>query len=134
MKYLLDTNAWIEVINDPAGIVASRMSTKHVLEIAYNSISNGELFTGAFKSPHSALEILAIEQVVKQFQSFAFDDPCAEEYAEIRSHLEKIGQRIGPHDMQIAGIARHHNLIVVTHNTREFSRVPGLAIEDWQVP
>jgi tRNA(fMet)-specific endonuclease VapC len=134
MKYLPDTNAWIEAINNPAGIVATRSATHSASEIAFNSISHGELLTGAFKSPSSALEILVIDQVVRQFLSLGFDNPAAEDYAKVRSHLERIGQRIGAYDMQIAGIALQHNLTVVTHNVREFSRVPGLVIEDWQVP
>jgi tRNA(fMet)-specific endonuclease VapC len=53
---------------------------------------------------------------------------------QIRHDLGQKGLLIGPHDLLIAAIALANNLIVVTHNTSEFSRVPGLTIEDWQTP
>lgn len=53
-------------------------------------------------------------------------------YREIRAHLAAQGTPIGPNDLMIASIARLHNLTLVTHNTNEFSRVPGLKLEDWR--
>jgi tRNA(fMet)-specific endonuclease VapC len=63
-----------------------------------------------------------------------FDRPAAEEYGKLREHLSARGLLIGPNDLLIAAIALANNLILVTHNTTEFSRVPGLKLEDWQVP
>ena len=68
-----------------------------------------------------------------QFVSLPFDDDAAEVYAIIRARLEAQGTPIGPYDLQIAAIALANNLILVTHNTREFSRVPGLLLEDWEL-
>ncbi len=65
-------------------------------------------------------------------RSLAFDDECAERYAEIRVRLEKAGTLIGPNDLLIAAIARVHGATLVTHNVREFSRVEGLRLEDWE--
>lgn len=59
-------------------------------------------------------------------------DQCARRCAEIRGQLERSGRVIGPHDLQIAAIAFQHGLTLVTHNTREFSRIPGLKLEDWE--
>jgi tRNA(fMet)-specific endonuclease VapC len=53
-------------------------------------------------------------------------------FGEIRAYLARLGKPIGPYDMQIAAIALAHNVILVTHNTREFSRIPDLQIEDWE--
>lgn len=66
-------------------------------------------------------------------QHSPFDDAAAQAYGQLRVYLERAGTLIGPYDMQIAAIALVHGLIVVTHNTREFGRVPGLNIEDWEV-
>jgi tRNA(fMet)-specific endonuclease VapC len=63
-----------------------------------------------------------------------FDEASADIQAEIRHHLESLGTPIGPYDQQIAAIALANGCTLVTHNTREFSRVPGLVIEDWEVP
>jgi tRNA(fMet)-specific endonuclease VapC len=84
---------------------------------------------------HAASANLAlIQQLMFQFQCLTFDHADADQYARIRTHLESIGLPIGPHDMQIAAIAKRHNLKVITHNTAEFTRVPGLTVEDWSVP
>jgi len=61
-----------------------------------------------------------------------FEDAAAEKYAKARAHLAALGTPIGPNDLLIATIALAHGLIVVTHNTAEFGRVPGLSIEDWE--
>jgi len=61
-----------------------------------------------------------------------YDDLAAIEYAIVRGHLASIGQPIGANDLMIASIAKSRQMILVTHNISEFSRVPGLTIEDWQ--
>lgn len=69
---------------------------------------------------------------VEQFVSLPFDDHCAEIYGNIRADLAKVGTPISSNDIQIASIALVNKLILVTHNVREFSRVKGLQIEDWE--
>jgi tRNA(fMet)-specific endonuclease VapC len=64
--------------------------------------------------------------------SLPFDDAAADQYARIRHALEQAGQRIGAHDLEIASIALAHDLTVVSHNVRVFSRVPDLRLEDWE--
>jgi len=66
------------------------------------------------------------------FASLPFDDAAAVIYGRIRAQLATAGALIGPYDLQIAAIALANNLTVVTRNTQEFSRVPGLVIEDWE--
>ena len=65
------------------------------------------------------------------FLPLPFDDAAAEEYAKIRIYLERRGRIIGHNDLMIAAAARSRDLTLVTHNVREFTRVPGLRIEDW---
>ena len=66
--------------------------------------------------------------------SLPFDDSAAEEYGRIRAHLANLGTPIGPNDLLIAAIALANKITLVSHNTAEFSRVPGLILEDWQIP
>ena len=96
----------------------------------------GELFYGAFHSgpAHEAKNLALIVSLRRQFMSLFFDDLAAEEYGKTRAHLARIGMPIGPNDMIIAATALAHRCTLVTHNTREFSRVPGLVLEDWLVP
>ncbi len=64
--------------------------------------------------------------------SVPFDDLCADHYGLIRADLERMGTPVGPNDLLIAATARANDLVLVTHNTDEFSRVVGLQIEDWE--
>jgi tRNA(fMet)-specific endonuclease VapC len=134
MKYLLDTNAWIEVLNNPKGPVALRLAGQAPRDIALCSVVLGELAVGAYKSSQPAANLALIHQLTRQFACLPFDEASSDPYAQTRCHLEKIGQPIGPYDLQIAAIALQHGLTMVTHNLAEFSRIPGLAVEDWQVP
>jgi tRNA(fMet)-specific endonuclease VapC len=68
-----------------------------------------------------------------QFISLPFDDSAAMFFGQIRSQLESMGTPIGSYDLQIAAIALAHNLVLITHNTREFSRVDNLQLEDWEI-
>jgi tRNA(fMet)-specific endonuclease VapC len=69
-----------------------------------------------------------------KYLSLPFDDAAAEEYGKVRSHLASLGTLIGPNDLMIAAIALVHGLTVVTDNTSEFQRVPGLNLENWRIP
>ncbi|MBX9679382.1 MAG: type II toxin-antitoxin system VapC family toxin [Gemmataceae bacterium] len=86
------------------------------------------------RSIHRANHALRVEQIRKQFASLPFDDAAAEIYGAIRADLTGRGMLIGGNDMMIAAIALAKSCTLVPHNTAEFSRVAGLAIEDWQLP
>jgi len=92
-----------------------------------------ELSYGVEKSSRRAHGFAQLVQLFQDFQSLPFDDAAAQEYAVIRADLERKGTPIGPNDLIIAAITRANDLTLITHNTREFSRVPGLKIEDWEV-
>jgi tRNA(fMet)-specific endonuclease VapC len=72
--------------------------------------------------------------ILSPYRSLPFDSVCVRHYARIRHLLESSGQTIGGHDLMIAAIALTHGLILVTHNTSEFSRVSDLKVEDWILP
>ena len=91
-----------------------------------------ELWFGACKSQRVAENQARLREMASELTSLPFDDRAAEHFGEIRSFLNQSGRPIGPYDMQIAAIARSAGLCVVTRNVSEFSRVPGLSIENWQ--
>ncbi len=95
------------------------------------SVVQAELLLGAAKSNNPDTNRFFVEQFLLPFDILPFDSRCAREYASIRSYLEKEGKKIGPNDLMIASIARVHNAVLVTHNMREFKRVPGIELEDW---
>lgn len=74
---------------------------------------------------------LLVERFLAPFACVSFDSRCSVEYARIRTHLELGGQKIGPNDLMIAATALANGATLVTMNTREFKRVPGLTLECW---
>ena len=136
MKFLLDTNAWIGHLRHTSPMVTHRLSQYLSSDIVLCSVVLGELLFGVGRSgaAHRAGNLALVVGLRQQYVSLPFDDLAAEEYGRIRAHLAALGTPIGPNDLMIAAIALANSLILVTHNTAEFRRVPGLTIEDWQTP
>jgi len=132
MIYLLDTNACIRYLNGRSPKVRNRLQSLRPDDVALCSVVKAELFAGAAKSVDPAKTLARLSTFMAPFVSLPFDDPAAEVYGSVRAQLEAAGTPIGPHDLQIAAIALVNTLILVTHNTREFGRVVGLQIEDWE--
>ncbi|MBU1660826.1 MAG: type II toxin-antitoxin system VapC family toxin [Chloroflexi bacterium] len=133
MKYLLDTNVCIKFMNGRSEKLHQRILSTHPQEIVLCSVVKAELFYGARKSQNQAKTLAKQQQFVNRFVSLPFDDKAADTYSIIRAGLEKRGTPIGPNDLLIAAIAVAHNVILVTHNTREFGRVTGLKLDDWEI-
>jgi len=132
MRYLLDTNTWIDYLKRPGSLVESRLRRTLADDVAVCSVVWAELLHGARKYEKREDRVARIERTLAPFRSLPFDDAAARRYAEIRDSLETRGEVIGPNDLLIAAIALTHGLIVVTNN-REFKRVAGLTSEDWTV-
>lgn len=132
MTYLLDTNACIRLLNARSAPLAEKLKAIGPEDIRLCSIVLAELVFGAYKSQKPAQNLALVQRFSSQFQSVPFDENCLEAYGRIRAELERKGAPIGPLDTMIAAIAVAHDLALVTHNTREFSRVHGLTIEDWE--
>ena len=128
MKYLLDTNTCIRYINGRAPKIREKMLTITDHDIVISSITKGEMYAGSAKSQYPQRSRAKQDGFLTRFVSMPFDDDCADEYGRIRAYLEKVGTPIGPYDLQIAAVAITHSLILVTHNTKEFERVPNLTI------
>lgn len=131
MTYVLDTNACVGLMKKKSRRLAERFHQCHVRGIALSSITLAELEYGVCHSMYPAHngELLII--FLAGFRVLAFGAQAAAEYGMIRAHLARQGTPIGAMDMLIAAHARSEGLIVVSNNTREFCRVPGLAVEDW---
>lgn len=130
MPWLPDTNVWIQILKNPGGHVEQRMLAHVPTEIRVCSIVRAELWHGAFKYERRERRLSALQSLMSGFTSLPFDDEAAWHYAEIRHQLELGGNVIGPNDLKIAAICRAQGLVLVTSNTSEFSRVPGLQIEN----
>ena len=129
--YLPDTNAWIAYVNPGALAVKSRFRAHPPTDILFCSVVKAELLYGAYRSSRRADNLRLLALLFQQFESLPFDDAAAEDCGRIRADRAAQGTPIGPNDLMIAAIALANNLILVTHNTREFARVAGLILEDW---
>lgn len=128
MRYLLDTDAAIAIINRRAEAVGW-LRERRPDEVALSSVSKAELYYGARKSERVEHNLLVLARFFEPFESFVFDDRAAEEYGVIRADLERAGTPIGPNDLLIASIARSCDLTLVSLNHREFSRVVRLRLQ-----
>jgi tRNA(fMet)-specific endonuclease VapC len=132
MKYLLDANTCIRLLNAGDEGVTRRYTACQPTDVVLCSVVKAELLYGARRSARVEFNLKRLEYFAAPLQSLPFDDRCAHDYGVIRADLAAQGKPIGANDLMIAAIARAHDLILVTHNTGEFSRVVGLRVEDWE--
>lgn len=133
MIYLLDTNTCIGYINRRNLFLYQRITSLSPEDIGICDIVKLELYYGAYNSYRSAENLENLRNFFGDFVSLPFDGQAAEICGRIRAQLRALGTPIGAYDLQISAIALANNLTLVTHNTREFERVEGLPLEDWEV-
>lgn len=133
MKYLLDTNVCITFLGQRNPVLNKRFSIVPAQDKIVCSIVRAELYYGVYKSQRPQINLLKIDSFLAHLPTLPFDDQTARVYGVLRADLESKGTPIGSNDLQIAAIALANHLTLVTHNTSEFSRVPNLMWEDWEV-
>lgn len=130
-RYLLDTNTISDLIRRPRGPIAAKIASVGEGAIATSIIVAAELRYGAAKKGSRRLTE-HLNTLLAAFEVLAFDAPADVAYGDIRAALQRAGTMIGPNDLLIAAQARALEMVVVTDNEREFARVEGLRIENWQ--
>lgn len=128
--YVLDTNTLIYYFKG-MGQVGDRLREVSPTGIAISTLVLYELQVGIAKSASPERRIAQLNAFIEPVNVLAFDLKAAQSAALIRASLEQQGQPIGPLDTLIAGVALSQSAILVTHNTREFSRIDGLQLADW---
>jgi tRNA(fMet)-specific endonuclease VapC len=132
MRYRLDANTCIAAMrNHP--VVFQHLAGVVSLDCAISAITRYELSVGVEKSIDPVKERAKVDLLVRVFRRLRFGVEAAEHAARVRAYLEDQGTPIGPYDTLLAGHALSRSLIVVTANVKEFSRAPGLNVENWQV-
>ncbi len=129
MRYLLDANAVIALLNDTTSPIARRVRRYAPRDVGVSAVVIHELYYGAFKSQRVEHNLARVDGL--QFPVLEFDHDDARHAGEIRARLASKGAPIGPYDVLIAGQARARGLTLVTDNTAEFTRVQDLKVEDW---
>jgi tRNA(fMet)-specific endonuclease VapC len=130
LKYMLDTNIVIYTIKKRPAKVKT-LFKQNSGQMCISSVTFGELVYGAEKSMQTERNLADVESMAARLELLAFDTLAATHFGQLRAELAKSGKQIGPYDQMIAGHARSLGLILVTNNTKEFKRVPGLRIENW---
>ncbi len=130
LKYMLDTNIVIYTIKNKPSAVKAAFET-HYSQMCISSVTLMELIYGAEKSSRPERNLLDIDGLAARLEVLDYDQTAATHSGQLRAELAKAGTPIGPYDQMIAGHARSRGLILVTNNSREFERVPGLRLENW---
>ena len=99
--------------------------------LAVTAINVAELMHGAHKSQQAARNIAQVDVLLAAMEILPFDEPAARRFGELKADLERAGFPLATADLQIAAIALHHKVPVVSHNQRHFGRIPALDLEDW---
>jgi tRNA(fMet)-specific endonuclease VapC len=132
MSFLLDTNVCSAHMRRPAGLAHFFM--QYTGRIAIPTIVLAELYAGAYCVDDPTRILAAIEDLCTDLRVLEFDESCALQFGKLRGELKRLGTPINAVDLLIAAVALRHDLTLVTHNTRDFERVPGLRLEDWFTP
>lgn len=128
---LFDTNAVISLVARRSDALLRRVEASEPGSLAISSVVAHELYFGAYRSEKVAFNLETLRLLFADLAILDFDREDARVAGEIRAELKRRGTPIGPYDTLIAGQARARNLMLVTNNTGEFSRISGLRIEDW---
>lgn len=128
MKYLLDTNVLVGILNADERLL-TQLSQNNESDFAISSVVLFELYYGAYKSQRTDQNLAKIKLL--PFDILQFNQNDADIAGKIRADLERKGTPIGAYDTLIAGQALARGLTLITHNVREFERVPNLKLADW---
>jgi tRNA(fMet)-specific endonuclease VapC len=131
MKLMLDTDICIYLIKQRPASAIERFAAHPVGDLGLSVITVAELEFGVANSSRPARNREALDAFISPLEIAAFDRPATAAYGRLRAALEKKGQPIGSLDLLIAAHAVSRDVRLVTHNAREFGKVPGLTIEDW---
>ena len=129
--FFLDTDICIYLLTGRVPEVERRLRQIAINEIGTTTITAAELRFGALKSARPRKNMERVESFLYPLALAAFDDRAAIHFARIKAMLSQSGQLIGPMDLLIAAISTANRAILVTDNIREFSRVPGLQVDNW---
>jgi tRNA(fMet)-specific endonuclease VapC len=131
MTFALDSNTIIFALRQTGSRAETEVRARKRSELVVPSMVRAELLHGALRSSQPARELSKVEGFLRFIKVIDFDRAAARHYAEIKRHLESIGQLIGPNDLVIAATVRAHGSTLVTNNANEFNRVPELLTVDW---
>lgn len=132
MKFVLDTNICIRLLKGNSPQILKRIENIPNRDIVIPAIVRFELYYGSYKSEKKDETLKKLNDFLNFFDTIDIDNQVAEIAGIIRAELDKKGTPVGPYDLLIAASAIPERYTLVTHNTKEFSRIDGLVMEDWE--
>lgn len=133
MSYLLDTNILSVHLRRPAGL--QHRFVQHSGRLYTSSVALAELYDWAYRRPDPVAAMAAVDKMLRhEVTTIEFDNDCAKECGRLRVDLRRHGIGVAALDLLIAAVALLFDLTLVTHNTKDFQKIPGLRIEDWLKP
>jgi tRNA(fMet)-specific endonuclease VapC len=131
MRFMLDTDSCIALIKRKPAKILDKLTSHAPGDVGLSTVTLAELRYGVAKSAQKETNARALDAFLLPLEIADFDETAADAYGEVRAALENAGTPIGPLDTQIGAHALSLGAVLVTHNKREFRRVPSLAVEDW---
>jgi len=131
LRYMLDTDTASYIMNRHSLRALRRLEMETVGDVCISAVTRSELEFGVEVSPRKSKDKGSLEIFLRHIEVLDYPSDAALDYALIRAFLKMRGRLIGANDLFIAAHARHLGLTLVTNNIREFSRVPGLKVENW---
>jgi tRNA(fMet)-specific endonuclease VapC len=133
MSYLLDTNVLSAHMRRPAGL--QHRFVQHSGRLYASSIALAELYDWTYRRPDPNAAMAAVDKMLLyEVAIIEFDNDCAKECGRLRTELRRQGIGVAALDLLIAAVALCFDLTLVTHNTKDFQKIPGLRLEDWLAP
>lgn len=131
LRYMLDTNVIIDTLNGRSKRAFFEITKHDKEELCISVVTYAELYFGIEGSNQREKSAECLEKFLEGIEVLDFDARAAREYGRVRQTLRRRSTPIGEHDMMIAAHANSKDLTLVTHNVREFARVPELEVADW---
>lgn len=133
-RFMLDTDTCSYIMKRSHPELLKRLQVVPVSDVCMSVVTKAELLYGVEVSPRMKQDAAALAAFLPYVEALDLTDEAMTHYAQIRADLNKRGAMIGGNDLFIAAHARGLGITLVTNNTEEFQRVPGLAIENWTTP
>ncbi|MDP2954824.1 MAG: type II toxin-antitoxin system VapC family toxin [Longimicrobiales bacterium] len=131
LRFMLDTDTCSYLMKAVSGALDQRLAEAGVEDVCISVLTKAELLFGVAVSPRPSRDRESLDQLLAYMQVLDLPEAAADHYAEIRADLQRKGKLIGANDLLLGAHARCLGLTLVTNNVREFSRVPGLKVENW---
>lgn len=132
MSFLIDTDICSIYLRRPGGLF--HRFIQHAGRLCISSVGLSELFTWAYEQDDPTVILQQVRNLLQDVEVLSFDEQCAEEVGRLRGAFLRQGIHVSATDLMIGATAIVHHLTLVTHNTKDFQRIPGLTLEDWLAP